>query len=143
MMQAMSWRRHVTVHSIKSDGLLLLLSTQAKRARISITAGSQQPPLSPVEIGDQQSPIVQRAPEASPRPRVPISPFQLDAQRADGEPFPFGGRAGIRRAATAPQQTNVNPFASQTVSSSARPQRFGTAPCSPLHIGPHRLEMFL
>jgi len=96
----------------------LLLLPQAKKARISITAGPPQPPVSRVEIGDQRSPIVQRAPEASPRPRVPISPFQLDAQHADGEPFPFGGRAGIRRAATAPQQTNVNPFASQTVSSS-------------------------
>jgi len=115
-MHGIPLRGHVLLSTRRARAFLLL--PQAKTARISITAGPPQQPLSRVEIDDQRSPIVQRAPEASPRPRVPISPFQLDAQHANGEPFPFGGRAGIRRAATAPQQTNVNPFASQTVSSS-------------------------
>jgi hypothetical protein len=58
---------------------------------------------------------VQRAPEASARPRVPISPFQLDAQREDREPFAANGSALMRRAATAPQQSIVNPFDGQLV----------------------------
>ena len=91
-------------------------------ARISITASSRQPSLSSPARGEQRSLIVQRAPDLAPRPRVPISPFQLDAQREGGEPFYAGGRVGMRRAATAPQQGVVNPFDGQLVIGPTCPQ---------------------
>ena len=86
---------------------------QASAAKLNLAMSPRRGPSS--KQGVQPRSPVQRAPETVPRPRVPISPFQLDAQRENGDLFAANGIVGIRRAATAPQQSLVNPFAGQLV----------------------------